>query len=176
MADSVTIPCECCEPPPTCCEQTQSYSYYDSEPPGKGYAECPGVSFDCSGADASCCGESVSGFIRSGNFPEACKIGEGKSPKALIFAGAKIDNSGSIGGAAFESQGDCPSFFMVLNNDQVVEAETVDNGDGTFYLKLPFSASNDASCGPVGIMNATVKWFLGDCGVSSGDGIGLSLL
>ena len=176
MADSVTIPCECCEPPPECCEQILSYHYESSEPPGKMYDQCPDVSADCSGTSASCCGESVSGYIRSGNFPNACKLGEGKSPKALIHAGARIDNTGSIGGVVFEPRGICPSLFSVLGNDVTVDAEIVDSGDGTFYLKIPFSAANDASCGPYGIVSALVKWSLGDCGTSSGEGLGLALL
>jgi hypothetical protein len=177
MADSVTIPCSCCEI--ECCEEVAFYSYGDSEPPGKTYSECPNVSGDCSGAGASCCGESVEGFIKSGNFRNGCKDNLAKSPKAIIYAGAMIDNIGGIGGAGFEQTGECPSLFSVLNSDEIVESVgVVDNGDGTFHLRLPFSASNDASCGPVGIMGATVKWFFGEeCGSSSsGQGLGLSLL
>jgi hypothetical protein len=168
------ISCECCDI--GCCEEIVNYGYKSSIPPGGDFSDCIS-STDCSqNPPATCCGASITGYIRSGNFRNGCKNLTNKIPKAKIFAGATVDNIGNIGGANFQPQGTCPSLFYVLGNDEVINGvEAVDNGNGTFYLKIPFTAANDPSCGPYGISSASVKWFFCD-EASSGEGIGLSLL
>jgi len=184
LAKNGKISCECC-----CCSQVLTYGITSSIPPGRGDGQgcdsadyspsCDGKKSD--GSPAACCGESVSGYIRSNNFNCVCKYPKNGLARAIIYKGARIDNIGSIGSANFLPSGVCPDRYDTLNADHIDFPEIVENNDGTFYMKLPFSAANDESCGPYGILNARVKWFFcdedndADEG-SSGLGIGLSLL
>lgn len=146
---------ECCPK----CEETRSYGIIFNG--NTEYLVPPGSSTGRS--DSSCqnkgefCGASVNGYIRSALLSSACA--NGFKGQATVFSGAQIDNIGNIAGLNFVKSGDCPSRFDTLFTTETVDAEVVDDGNGMVYLKIPYSASNDASCGPYGVWRATIRWF-----------------
>lgn len=147
-----------CEPDPcVACEEEVEYSYDGP------LFENPGVS--TANSDATCtgdgdnCGQSVSGYMRSSDFPKWC-VGD-LVAKATVRAGATIDNIGNIAGLTFASNGSsCPAYLEILENDETVEAEVVEVDSSTVYFRVPYYAENDDSCGPYGVMTATIYWFL----------------
>lgn len=125
----------------------------------------PGLSVDegCSRSDTfcrnngDCCSSSFSGYVYSPRFPAICV--EGKTAKAYIVF-ALLDNTGTIGGVGeTEVSGQCPSRFGVVRG-VLVTAESTADGDGFVKLRIPFTAQNDASCGPVGLTEAEITWSL----------------
>lgn len=150
------LPCrECCRK----CEETRSYGIILNG--NTEYLVPPGSS--TGRADTGCqnngenCGASVSGYIRSAPLSSSCV--SGFKGQATVFSGARLDNFGNIAGLNFAKVSDCPSRFDTLSTTETVDAEVVDDGDGMVYLKIPYTASNDASCGPYGVWEATIRWF-----------------
>ena len=149
------LPClECCRN----CEETRSYGIASNA--NAEYLVPPG-SF--TGRPAPCdntgefCFQSVDGYIRSAPFQPECA--ENFKGQATVFSGAQIDNIGNIAGLNFVKQGDCPSRFDTLSTTETVDAEVVDDGNGMVYLKIPYSAQQDDSCGAYGVWRATIRWF-----------------
>ena len=73
------------------------------------------------------------------------------NPKMTLYAGSLIDNYGSIGSESLPAN--CPSIGN-FPEDKTMDAEIF----GT-KLRVPISIHNDASCGPYGLYNVSVKWF-----------------
>lgn len=138
-------PCDACE----CCIQYMNYSYYDS--PEYGNTQCTPV--ECGGGICDpapcCCGASISGNILSEEYDQKC-FGL-LTPRALIIGGSLIDNIGSVGGAAF-SHTDCELGFLPI------DTEVVPTRVGK-KLSLPFTVTNDSTCGPYGLNSVSVKWY-----------------
>jgi len=138
--------CEACE----CCVQYMNYTFFND--PAYGNLDCNAV--DCSGGECfsppCCCGASITSTILSEEYDEKCF--NLLTPRAKILGGSLIDNIGSVGGVDFYHQ-QCGSLGE-LQNDTEVEPTRVGN-----KLSLPFSVSNDASCGPYGLYDVNVKWY-----------------
>lgn len=125
------------------------YSYYNDSAYGNIYCnavQCGGGNCD---SPPCCCGASISGNILSEEYDEKCF--ELLSPKALILAGSLIDNSGSVGGVSFYHV-ECT--LGVLLQDTIVTPTRYGN-----KLSLPFSVTNDSTCGPYGLNSVSVKWY-----------------
>ena len=150
------LPCrECCRN----CEETRSYGIQSNQ--NAQYLVPPGSFTGRSDPDCrnngEFCGASVNGYIRSELFLSECV--SGFKGQATVFSGATVDNLGNIAGLNFVKQGNCPLRFDYLSSTQTVDAEVVDDGNGMVYLKVPYTASNDESCGPYGVWRATIRWF-----------------
>lgn len=140
------------------CDETRQYGIYLGlseylEPTGS----FEGRYDDTCRSNGDHCGASVSGFIRSAPLSKTCTVN--RKGQATIYAGAQLDNIGNIAGLSFSPQGICPGRFDTLLQTTTVDAETVDDDSGMVYLKIPYTASNDASCGPYGVWRATIRWF-----------------
>jgi len=137
--------CEPCE----CCVQYMYYSYYND--PAYGDINCTPV--QCGGGDCPrdpcCCGASITSNIFSNEYDQKCF--DLLSPKATILAGSLIDNIGSVGGVQFEHT-ECTLGRLLSNT----EATPTIVGN---RLSLPFSVTNDSTCGPYGLNFVGVKWY-----------------
>ena len=141
------------------CEETRSYGITLNQnaeylvPPGS----FTGQSDPFCQNQGDFCGASVDGYIRSALFPSVCA--ENFKGQATVFSGAQMDNIGNIAGLNFVKQGNCPGRFDTLLTTETVDAEVVDDGNGMVYLKIPYSAQQDDSCGAYGVWRATIRWF-----------------
>jgi hypothetical protein len=125
------------------------YSYYiDSR---YGDVNCKAV--QCGGGECfdppCCCGLSISGTVTSEDYDQKCF--DMLTPRAIILGGSYINNSGSVGGVGF-SHTECQLGF--LGSDTEVTPTRVGN-----KLSLPFSVSNDSTCGEYGLHAVYVKWY-----------------
>lgn len=141
--------CACCGP------MIIYYSYTTDPSLGKGYEECPNVSNPCGGAETpSCANLTIRGFVYSDPWSS---IPIGKTAKAKIYAGARLDNWGNIGAAFSNNQGGslgpCPVGFT---ESDVIDTAQVDP-DGR--MKLPFTATNSSAGGEYGIESAVIEWY-----------------
>jgi hypothetical protein len=143
------VSCGCCEP------MIIFYSYDTDSSLGANYNQCPDVGKPCGGAEvASCAGLVVSGFLYSRQWPS---IPVGRTPKAKIYAGARLDNWGNIGSAFSNNQGGSlgPCALGITEGDVVNTAQV----DPDKRMKLPFSATNSPAGGPYGILAAVIEWY-----------------
>lgn len=144
------VNCGCCEPAEP---MIVFYSMSDDPSLGKGWDECPNAG-KCGGDDpdkTSCSGAVISGFVYS---EEWAAIPANKTPKAKIYAGACIDNSGNIGSA----------YAGDPNNDDCGTASTAADVIDTAQMegnrmKIPFSIKNAQHGGPYGICGAVIEWY-----------------
>jgi hypothetical protein len=140
------------------CPQYMFYSYADTVPEGHvddclGIADCDG---NCPPGPSCCSNASQSGYIYSEDFPPDL-IADG-TPSAIIFAGSRIDNNGSVGGVTFPVVTCESSDVATLPADVNVVPEIEGN-----KLKLPFYAANTAKGGPYGLVAVNVMWYF-SCG------------
>jgi hypothetical protein len=137
--------CSCCEYQP----MIIFYSY-DTDPTlGAGYDQCPNVGQPCGPyPTGSCVGAVASGFIYSDEWPS---IPVGKTPKAKIYAGACMDDSGNIGSATTSYSG-CD---VKYTNTDVIDTAIMDGN----RMKIPFNISNGPQGGPYGVCGATIEWY-----------------
>jgi len=145
MALLLPEPCEACE----CCVQYMYYSYYDDS--AYGNVNCTAV--PCGGGDCDpppcCCGASISGTILSEEYDQKCF--DLLTPRALIYANSYIDNIGSVGGVQF-SHTECQLGYLPVNTEVIPDIVGR-------KLSLPFTVSNDSTCGPYGLYGVSVKWY-----------------
>ena len=144
------VSCSCCDLEP----MIMSYSYNTDPSLGKGSEDCPNVGPPCRDEEPSCAGLVVSGFVYSDPWPS---IPTGKTAKAKIYAGARLDNWGNIGSAFSNNQdgslGPCP---VGVTESDVVDTAQVDSDK---RMKLPFSATNSSAGGEYGIEAAVIEWY-----------------
>ena len=137
-----------------CCEPMIVFYSYDSDPTlGKGWEDCPNAG-RCGGADpeqTSCGGAVISGFVYS---EEWSLIPAGRTPKAKIYAGACIDNWGSIGSAFAGEPGNDECGTAYTSQDVIDTAEI----EGK-RMKIPFHITNAPHGGPYGICGAMIEWY-----------------
>ena len=136
-----------------CCEPMIIFYSYDTDPTlGAGFDQCPDVGPPCGQAKTgSCVGAIASGFIYSdpwGSRPA------GKTPKAKIYAGACIDDYGSIGSAQAGEEGSCEVGFT---DSDVIDTAEWDDTQGR--MRIPFQIFNNPQGGPYGVCGATIEWY-----------------
>jgi len=103
-----------------------------------------------------CCDAVIDTYLRSNNFNNCTELDK-CYPKARIVAGCLIDDYGTIGG--IEVPFVCGQ-YGTLTEDHVVDAQKVDNNDGTCYLKIDILVRNGPNiCGPYGVEALTINWF-----------------
>jgi len=136
-----------------CCEPMIIFYSYDTHPSlGGDWNECPEVGPPCGGAEVgSCLGAIASGFIYSDPWPS---MPIGKTPKAKIYAGACMDDYGSIGSAQAGTPGSC----QVGYTDSDV-TDTAQWDEPLKKMKIPFEIFNDQQGGPYGVCGAVIEWY-----------------
>lgn len=165
--------CEChCK----CVEETSFYTYGDSVPPAPSFGDCPNFS-DCSGLSVlgwinsatvpsrigqpgpgDCAGDTLNCYVRSNDFPMRCP-----SPQATVYAGSRLDDYGTISGPSdtITVADQCPNATLgIIGTTTTITPYVVDNGDGTQYLKLEVSVTNQPQIGgPYGVASLSVRWW-----------------
>ena len=143
--------CPCCA---CVCDKTVTYSYYDSEPPGKFYAECPNIGACDGTSTGDCAGEILEGFIVE-RFRKSC-VGT-KTIRAKLLAGSTVDDYGTIGGVSTTNV--CGVLGSIAGDHDVTD-EVVIEDDGDFIkAKIPISITNDEYLGgPHGLSSVTICW------------------
>lgn len=151
--------CECC--------RTKTYSYTDTEPPGKLWDECPTVG-QCGGVSGggvagSCANEVLEGFI----IERFCKQSvKGKKITAKLRKNSIIDDSGSVAG--IETDKECGRLGKIAKDHDITDALVIEEDpDDAGYLlaKVPFRAVNANHGGPYGLAAVTICW----CCIKEGD-------
>jgi hypothetical protein len=163
--------CQCGVPDPKYCNYGRTSSTCEGGLDGEGkYGDCVnfggssgnGINNRCpdppqEGDYVLCCGESVSGHLRSPvfnfdleSFP--CPL----VPKAKILANSAIDDTGSVGGVEFRDR-ECMT--AILDEDTVVDPEVVNEAGGGFRLRVPYTANNGVPCGPYGCDTVMIAWY-----------------
>jgi hypothetical protein len=161
-----------------CGEETRLYSYFDSVPPAPAFEDCPNYS-DCNGlfiygwfysstvpnrvgqaGPGDCAGNILSCYVRSVDFPIGCVL-----PHATVYAGSGLDDYGVIYGwnDYITVVDPCPSSDLGrVAATTTITPYSVDNGDGTQYLKLNVSVINQPNrAGPYGVASLSVRWWFG---------------
>ena len=131
----------------------------DSVPPGKWEDECPTAGVCPPNAQPpgrSCCDEVLTAKLYSLPFGPHCT----GTPKATIYAGAAVDDYGTIGGVATTVQ--C-GVLGVIQQDTTVTAEVEDAPDagvGFVRLWVELVATNSPDlCGPYGAAGIYILFY-----------------
>jgi hypothetical protein len=137
------VSCGCCEP------MIIFYSYETDPTLGAGFDQCPDVGAPCGSSETgSCVGAVASGFIYSDPWGS---IPTGKIPKAKIYAGACLDDFGSIGSVTTQER-QCEVTYTPADVIDTAEIE----GE---RMRIPFHVINGPQGGPFGICGAVIEWY-----------------
>jgi hypothetical protein len=133
-----------------------TYGYYDTEPPGKWYDECPNVGNCTDGEGAvlgDCAGDVIEGYI----VERFCKQSiEGKEVRAYLRANSAIDDFGTIAG--IDTTQVC-GILGIIEADHDITDEVEWENDGAYTLaKVPFRAENSQLGGPLGAAGVFICW------------------
>jgi hypothetical protein len=145
----------CCGCSEECCRE-RTYSYMDTEPPGKWYDECPEVGNCASGSGAiegDCAGDVLEGYI----VERFCKASvEGLEIRAILRSGSALDDFGEVAGIATDER--C-GLLGVISGDHDITAELEFEDDGAYLrAKVPFRAENSQLGGPYGVARVVICW------------------
>lgn len=139
------------------CSVTITYSYKDTDPPGKLYDECPDVGACGGDFPRSCRDASISGWL-SAVLPKACMT-ETAIAGATLFAGSHCDDYGTIGG--IDSTNNCgfPGYWTA---DYELDVTVEDDTEPCFVrLTVPFTVHNNYELGgPYGMQSVTIRWYI----------------
>lgn len=147
--------CACCGCSEDCC-RTVTYSYMDTEPPGKWWDECPNIG-NCASGDAAvlgdCAGDVIEGYI----VERFCKQSiEGKEIHAYLRKNSTIDDFGTIAG--IDTIVTC-GILGIIGADHDITDELEFEDDGAYLIaKVPFRAENSQIGGPLGVDRAVICW------------------
>jgi hypothetical protein len=141
-----------------CCGPMIIFYSYDTHPGlGGGFDQCPEVGAPCGDAESgSCIGAVARGFLYSdpwGSLPT------GKTAKAKIYAGACMDDYGSIGTATAGEPGSCEVGFTSEDVIDTAQVESDPQNLGKFRMKIPFEIFNNPQGGPYGVCGAVIEWY-----------------
>jgi hypothetical protein len=147
--------CTCCGCSEECC-RTRTYSYEDTEPPGKWYDECPNIGNCADGEDAvvgDCADDVIEGYI----VERFCKQSiAGKEIHAFLRENSKIDDYGTIAG--IDTIEEC-GILGIIEADHDITSELEFEDDGAYLIaKVPFRAENSQLGGPVGAAGVVICW------------------
>ena len=147
--------CACCGCSEDCC-RTKTYSYKDTEPPGKWWDECPKIG-NCASGDAAVVGDCAGNVIQGYIVERFCKQSiEGKEIHAYLRKNSTIDDFGTIAGIDTVNQ--C-GILGIINADHNITDELQFVDDGAYLIaKVPFRAENSQIGGPVGASNVVICW------------------
>jgi len=137
------------------CSVTIYYSYYDTDPPGKLWDECPSIG-DCGGGgNPSCVDGYLEGYLTV-IFPKACKR-DGHIISATVLGGSTIDDYGTIGGVSTTNI--CGN-LGVIASDTPVSVTLEDDIDPCFVkAKVAYEVHNSPLLGgPYGLANVRIRW------------------
>ena len=144
----------CCEP---CC-RIRTYTYHDSEPPGKFWDECPraGVCDPERGPPGDCADVALEGFI----IERFCKSVVGTNEiRAKLISGSTLDDWGEIAG--IETNQDCGILGVIDGDHDItdeIEIITDPDDDAIWLCKVPFTANNARLGGPYGLAGVKICW------------------
>jgi hypothetical protein len=147
--------CTCCGCSEECC-RTRYYGYYDTEPPGKWYDECPNVG-NCTEGDGAVLGDCANEVIEGYIVERFCKQSiEGKDIHAVLREGSALDDYGTIAGI---DTGESCGLLGYIDADHDITDELEFEDDGTYLLaKVPIRMVNSQLGGPIGAAPVIICW------------------